>query len=70
MAKILAPHNVRKRVPRLCGHCHFLTYPGDGTSMCSRPAGPQWDSGDGEEWRHVCDRFKRYNRLTAKRPRE
>lgn len=53
--------NLRRRIPRVCGHCRFLTYPGDGTSKCTLPNGPQWDSGDGYEWMYVCDLFTRYD---------
>jgi hypothetical protein len=53
--------NIRRRLPQVCGHCRYLSYPGDGTSVCKRPNGPAWDSGDGFEWMTVCDRFTRYN---------
>lgn len=60
------PLNLRRHEPQVCGHCRYMSYPGDGTSRCTRPDGPVWDSGHSEEWSHTCDRFVRYDSKTER----
>ena len=44
-------------MPRVCASCRHGDYDGDGSYVCVRPDGPVFDTGSGEHWMRVCDRY-------------
>ena len=57
--KILPPKNLRYKHVRTCCTCKYGDHTGDGTFLCARDEDTGWDSGDGLEHEHVCDRWVR-----------
>jgi len=55
---------VRHVEPRTCAFCKHLLFE-DGTAVCERPFGPEWDISDGEYRMTVCDRFRRLRGIPA-----
>ena len=51
------PKNQRSVVPRCCFTCKYFTNT-DGTSLCLRPGGTEWDTGDMRYVFEVCDYWK------------
>lgn len=59
-APLLPVKDLRRVKVRCCGTCRYGNHDGTGSFVCNRQGGPIWDSGDGYEWEHVCDRFVRH----------
>lgn len=57
MGSLTPPENFRRTTVRACGNCLWFLYGEAGASLCVRPRGPVFCTGDGEEWEHVCDKW-------------
>jgi hypothetical protein len=57
MSRFIPVRNVRRTDPHCCSTCAFLVFD-NGSALCQRPDGPEFDTGDQEYLYTVCDLWR------------